>query len=92
MSRDDLVVLTGPDVQRSLQGRQREVMSAVGAAYLGFKSLGLIKNYLALKPKQDASYTPNLENHALYQKAFAIFEILYKKMKPEMEMLLALRE
>jgi 2,3-diaminopropionate biosynthesis protein SbnB len=34
MSRDDLVVLTGPDVQRSLKGRQREVMSAVGAAYV----------------------------------------------------------
>ncbi|HEX6226154.1 MAG TPA: gluconokinase [Chryseolinea sp.] len=69
-----------------------EDASAVGAAYLGFKSLGLIQDYSALKPKQDASYTPNLENHAVYQKAFAIFENLYKKMKPEMDMLLALRE
>lgn len=34
VSRDDLMVLTGPDVRRLLQGRQREVMAAVGAAYI----------------------------------------------------------
>ena len=34
MSRDDLVVLTGPDIRRILEGRQRDVMTAVGAAYV----------------------------------------------------------
>ena len=68
-----------------------EDASAVGAAYLGFKSLNLIHDYEDLKPKQDASYTPNKENHAVYRKAFAIYEMLYKKLKPEMEMLLEIR-
>jgi len=68
-----------------------EDASAVGAAYLGFKSLNLIRDYEALKPKQDATYTPNKENHAVYKKAFAIYENLYKKLKGEMEMLLEIR-
>jgi N-[(2S)-2-amino-2-carboxyethyl]-L-glutamate dehydrogenase len=34
MSRDDLVILTGPDIRRILEGRQRDVMAAVGAAYV----------------------------------------------------------
>jgi gluconokinase len=68
-----------------------EDASAVGAAYLGFKSLDLIRDYEDLKPKQDATYTPNKENHAVYEKAFAIYENLYKKLKDEMEMLLEIR-
>ena len=68
-----------------------EDASAVGAAYLGFKSLNLIRDYEDLKPKHDATYTPNKENHAVYKKVFAIYEILYKKLKGEMEMLLEIR-
>ena len=68
-----------------------EDASAVGAAYLGFKSLNLIGDYQDLKPKQDATYVPSEENHAVYKKAFAIYESLYKKLKPEMEMLLEIR-
>ena len=68
-----------------------EDASAVGAAYLGFKSLNLIRDYQDLKPKQDATYTPNKENHAVYKKAFAIYENLYRKLKGEMEMLLEIR-
>lgn len=62
-----------------------EDASAVGAAYLGFKCANLIKDYKELQPKQDITYTPNQENHAVYKKAFAIYESLYKKLKPEME-------
>ena len=68
-----------------------EDASAVGAAYLGFKALNLIKDYTELKPKQDANYTPNAAHHSVYQKAFKIYEALYKKLKPEMEMLLEIR-
>ena len=68
-----------------------EDASAVGAAYLGFKSLNLIQDYEDLKPKEDVNYSPNNENHAVYKKAFAIYEMLYKKLKPEMEMLLEIR-
>jgi gluconokinase len=68
-----------------------EDASAVGAAYLGFKSLNMIQDYKSLKPKQDANYTPNEKNHEVYKKTFAIYENLYKKLKPEMEMLLEIR-
>jgi gluconokinase len=68
-----------------------EDASAVGAAYLGFKSLNLIQDYDDLKPKKDVSYTPNTENHAIYKKAFVIYESLYKKLKPEMESLMEIR-
>jgi gluconokinase len=68
-----------------------EDASAVGAAYLGFKSLNLIQDYQYLKPKEDVNYMPNPENHAVYKKVFAIYESLYKKLKPEMEAVLELR-
>ena len=68
-----------------------EDASAVGAAYLGFKSLNLIRDYDDLKPKKDVSYSPNKENHAVYKKVFAIYESLYRKLKPEMEDLLEIR-
>jgi gluconokinase len=68
-----------------------EDASAVGAAYLGFKSLNLIQDYQHLKPKKEVSYMPNPENHAVYKKVFAIYESLYKKLKPEMEAVLELR-
>jgi gluconokinase len=62
-----------------------EDASAVGAAYLGFKCTGLIKDFSELKPEQDVTYMPNQENHTVYKKVFAIYESLYKKLKPEME-------
>jgi gluconokinase len=62
-----------------------EDASAVGAAYLGFKCAGLIKDFSELKPAQDVTYLPNQENHTVYKKAFAIYESLYKKLRPEME-------
>jgi gluconokinase len=68
-----------------------EDASAVGAAYLGCKTLKLIGDYDDLKPKQDAAYLPNPVNHAVYKKAFAIYENLYKKLAPDMGDVLALR-
>ncbi len=62
-----------------------EDASAVGAAYLGFKCIGLIKDFSELKPKQDVTYIPNQHNHTIYKKAFAVYESLYKKLRPEME-------
>ena len=69
-----------------------EDASAVGAAYLGFKSMNLIQNYHDLKPVTDVTYVPNKEKHAIYKKVFAIYQHLYKKLKPEMEDVLELRQ
>ena len=68
-----------------------EDASAVGAAYLGCKSLKLINDYAELKPKQDATYLPNKDKHAVYKKVFAIYKSLYKKLRSEMADVQALR-
>ena len=68
-----------------------EDASAVGAAYLGFKSLNFIQDYNLFKPDQNVIYTPIKENHAVYKKAFVIYKSLYKKLKKEMELVGKLR-
>jgi gluconokinase len=68
-----------------------EDASAVGAAYLGFKSLGLIQDYDQLQAEHNVTYTANKENHAVYQKSFAIYKRLYEKLKEEMELVIELR-
>ena len=68
-----------------------EDASAVGAAYLGMKSLELIKDYYDLKPKADASYLPNERNNRVYEEVFTIYEGLYKKLMPDMEAVVGLR-
>jgi gluconokinase len=68
-----------------------EDASAVGAAYLGFKCMNLISDYQELKPKQDVTYIPDKDNHAVYKKAFSIYRNLYRKLKPDMEAVIALR-
>lgn len=68
-----------------------EDASAVGAAYLGFKSLNLIQDYDQLKPDEDVTYMPNKEKHVVYKKTFAIYDRLYKKLKEEMELIIELR-
>ena len=68
-----------------------EDASAVGAAYLGMKSLGLIQDYYDLKPKADATYLPNEKNNQVYKEVFSIYESLYKKLTPDMEAVVALR-
>ena len=69
-----------------------EDASAVGAAYLGMKSLNLIKDYYELKPKADATYLPNESNNRVYKQAFSIYENLCKKLMPDMEAAAALRD
>lgn len=68
-----------------------EDASAVGAAYLGMKSLNLIEDYHDLKPKADATYFPNEKNNQVYKEVFSIYESLYKKLMPDMESVVALR-
>lgn len=68
-----------------------EDASAVGAAYLGMRSLDLIKDYYDLKPKADAYYVPNSESNQVYRKVFSIYEGLYKKLILDMEAIGAIR-
>jgi len=68
-----------------------EDASAVGAAYLGMKSLNLIRDYYELQPKADAIYLPNEKNSQVYKEVFSIYESLYKKLMPDMASIAALR-
>ncbi len=58
-----------------------EDASALGAAYLALKSLGIIENYETLKPKQVVTYHPTITNHALYLKNFELYKKLYARLK-----------
>lgn len=59
--------------------------SALGAAIVGMKALGLIEDFsevLSL-PAKEAVFLPNFDNHQIYTERFATFERLYEKLKDE---------
>ena len=41
----------------------KKMPRAMGAAFLGLKSAGFIKDYNQLKPAEQTTYTPNVKNH-----------------------------
>jgi len=58
--------------------------SAIGAALLNMKALNLIKDYASLKPEKPLVIKPDLKDHQLYQKYFAVFKTLYNSLKKPM--------
>jgi gluconokinase len=65
----------------------QEDASAIGAAYLGLVSTGLVNTYDELEPSNKASFHPNEKDHKVYQKIFPIYERLYQKLEDEMQLL-----
>ena len=65
----------------------QEDASAIGAAYLGLVSTGLVNTYDELEPSNKASFHPNEKDHKVYQKIFPIYERLYQKLEDEMHLL-----
>jgi len=61
-----------------------EDASAMGAAYLGLKSAGLVNDYKTLMPSHYTCIIPEAKNQAVYQKTFLLYERLYKNLKDEM--------
>ncbi|NQX42008.1 gluconokinase [Pedobacter steynii] len=62
---------------------QTEDASAVGAAYLAIKAMGLHQDYPSyIKERQRIE--PNLKNHELYRKIFKIYQQLYPNLKESM--------
>ena len=57
--------------------------SAFGAFILGMKALGLIGDFAEAEKmvKVEKRFEPDAENHAIYQKQFAVFERLYLAFK-----------
>jgi gluconokinase len=63
----------------------QEDASAIGAAYLGLKNLGLIKNYQVLKPKNIHTFIPVTENHRIYStQIFPLFRNLTRNLMLDM--------
>lgn len=64
---------------------QTEDASAVGAALLGFKAIGLSGNYLPAGDTAVKTIKPNSANHAVYTSQFSFFKELYAAVKTTMQ-------
>ena len=60
---------------------ETEDASAIGAALLNLKAVGIIKNYSSLKPSNPIVIEPDLNNHTVYEKYYSIFKNLYEPLK-----------
>lgn len=58
--------------------------SAIGAAYLSMKHLGMISDYQQLMPREIRSFAPQPENMASYRKLFLRYRTLYEAVSPLM--------
>lgn len=63
---------------------ETEDSSAIGAALLNMKALKIINDYSSLESKRYLFVEPDLNNHLLYQKYYAIFKTLYNSLKEAM--------
>ena len=57
--------------------------SALGAAFIGMKAIGLVKNINEAKMflKNVKAFNPDTANHHIYKKYFEIYKSLYEKLK-----------
>lgn len=65
---------------------QTEDASAIGAAYLAAKSIGLCSGYPVSKGEKER-IMPNLKNQKVYQQLFGIYQQLYPALKQSMHQL-----
>jgi gluconokinase len=66
---------------------QTEDASAVGAALLGMIALKMVDGYESLKPSDNFTIEPNVNNHEIYKKYFSVFKTLYHPLKESMHQL-----
>ena len=70
---------------------ETEDSSAVGAVLLNLKALKMIKNYSVLKPEKNVVIEPDMNNHKVYKKYYAVFKKLYEPMKGAMHEVVVMR-
>ena len=61
--------------------------SAIGAAYLAQKAMGIIDDFKAIEEKPAALFLPQMEKWLRYQELFAIYKRLYPSLKEQMHLL-----
>jgi gluconokinase len=67
---------------------QTEDASAIGAAYLGLKTMKIIKDYNGLISKKTIKFIePDFSNHKIYTNYFSVFQGLYGNLKNSMQAL-----
>ena len=59
--------------------------SAIGAAFLALKALGVIQDYDALKPEAIREFMPDATHMSAYRELFLKYRALYKAVAPMME-------
>lgn len=66
---------------------QTEDASALGAAYLAIKAIGLHQDYPSSSVNEKQRIMPNPEHHELYRNTFKIYQQLYPNLKSSMHQL-----
>lgn len=66
--------------------------SALGAAFVGMKAVGLINDYTKsdLFLKEIEQFKPDKKEHVVYQEYFKVYQSLYEKLKDSFEMITAI--
>jgi gluconokinase len=70
---------------KSLSLVQTEDASAIGAAYMAIKAIGLSENYPSLKNIQETIIEPNPKNYEIYRSNFILYKQLYANLKDIMK-------
>jgi len=65
---------------------ETEDSSAVGAALLNMKAMGIIENYSSFKPPIKEIVTPDFENHTKHEANYSVFTTLYNALKEPMHL------
>lgn len=65
---------------------ETEDSSAVGAALLNMKTMGIIENYSSFKPRVKEIVAPDFANHAKHEANYSVFTKLYNALKEPMHL------
>jgi gluconokinase len=76
------VLLLADVLGKTLHVTQAQDSSAAGAAMIGMKALGIIDSFDETSFfRVDRSFEPNLRNHGIHKKNYAVYSVLYDKLK-----------
>ena len=69
-----------------------EDASAIGAAFLGMKAMGVKGTFADFNPSEATVFLPDMKEHELYSEhIFPVYEQLYKSLNLDMEILRQLK-
>jgi gluconokinase len=72
---------------KTIRVQQMEDASALGAAYLAMKTLGIISDYSELKSFPVTGVQPRMETADIYDKNYRVFRALYPQLRDTMHLL-----